>query len=337
MNSYERVMRRLNGEAVDKVPNLNIIMAFAAKNIGVPYSKYVTDFQYLVEANIKCCEQFGIDAVCAISDPVREAHSFGAKITIPVDGVPFCTEPLIKDYSSLQKIKAKSPYDDIRTLDRIKAIELFNKQVKNKYPIIGWVEGALAEAADLRDISQIMMDLILDPGPVMELFEIIYQQQLEFTKSQIEAGADIIGVGDAAASLVGPELYEKYVLPYEKRIVDDIHRLGAKAKLHICGNTEAILHLIKKVDADIVDVDWKVDFKKAIDAFKDSKSAACGNMDPVSVFLFGDCDTVRNSVQRCLDVADTKTLIAGGCEIPRDTPYENMLAMNELLCNHFRG
>lgn len=331
MNSYERVMRRLNGETVDKVPNLNIIMAFAAKYINVPYSKYVTDYRYLVEANIKCCEQFGIDAVSAISDPVREAHSFGAKIEIPADGVPYCVEPLIKEYSSLSKIKAKSPYDDTRTLDRIKAIELFNKQVKNKYAIIGWVEGALAEAADLRDISQIMMDLILEPDAVLELFEIIYQQQLEFAKAQIEAGADIIGIGDAAASLVGPELYEKYVLPYEKRIVDDIHRLGAKAKLHICGNIEAILHLIKKVEADIVDVDWMVDFKKALDAFKDGKSAACGNLDPVSVFLQGDRTAVQNSVQRCLDVADSKTIVAGGCEIPKDTSFENMLAMNELL------
>lgn len=334
MNSYERVMKRLNGEIVDKIPNMNIIMAFAAKNIDVLYSRYVTDYHCLVEANIKCCEQFGIDAVSAISDPTREAHSFGAQIAIPADGVPYCVEPLIKDYSNLYKLKATSPYEDISTLDRIRAIELYKRQVKGTYPIIGWVEGALAEAADLRDISQIMMDLILDPDAVVELFEIIYRQQLEFASAQIKAGADIIGIGDAAASLIGPDLYETYVLPYEKRIVEDIRRLGAKSKLHICGNIEPILHLVKKVEADIVDVDWMVDFKKAVDTFKDSKSAACGNIDPVSVFLQGDSITVRNSVQRCLDVADQKTFIAGGCEIPKDTPYANMLLMNELLFRH---
>jgi len=55
-----RVFRRINGKTVDKIPNLNIIMTFAANFIKVPYKKYVTDFRYLVEGNIACCEKFGI-------------------------------------------------------------------------------------------------------------------------------------------------------------------------------------------------------------------------------------------------------------------------------------
>ena len=52
-------------------------MTFAAKFIKVPYIKYVSDYRYLVEGNIACCEKFGIDMVSAISDPFREAHGFG--------------------------------------------------------------------------------------------------------------------------------------------------------------------------------------------------------------------------------------------------------------------
>ena len=39
MNSYERVLRRLEGELVEKIFNLNIGMTIAAKYIGVPYKK----------------------------------------------------------------------------------------------------------------------------------------------------------------------------------------------------------------------------------------------------------------------------------------------------------
>ena len=66
---------------------MNIIMLFAAKYIDVPSDKYVTDFRYLVEGNIRCCEQYGIDMLSAISDPMREAAAFGADIKIPIDGV----------------------------------------------------------------------------------------------------------------------------------------------------------------------------------------------------------------------------------------------------------
>lgn len=331
MNSYERIINRLNREPVDKIPNLNIVMAFAAKQIGAAYSEFVTNFKILVEGNIYCCEQFGIDAVSAISDPMREAHSFGADIVIPINDVPYSKVALLSDYSQLKTLKPLSPYDDIRTLDRIMAIELYNKQVKHKYAIIGWIEGALAEAADLRDISQLMMDLILDPEAVTELFDIIYEQQKSFAAAQIKAGADIIGIGDAAASLVGPDLYEMFVLPYEQRIIKDIHDMGAKVKLHICGDITSILNLVKQTNADIVDVDWMVNFKTAVKSFSDCDTAVCGNIDPVSVFLQGDTKTVHDVVNSCKMIADSKTIIAGGCEIPRETPVSNMKYMNEIL------
>lgn len=331
MNSYERVMRRLRGEPVDKIPNLNIIMAFGAKHVGATYAQFASDYHCLVEANLKCCEDFGIDAVSAISDPTREAHAFGANVVIPKQEAPYCAEPLIKDYDQLSKLKPLSPYDDIRTLDRIKAVEEYAKHVKHKVPIIGWVEGVLAEAADLREISQLMMDLILEPEAVNELMEIIYEYQLSFAKAQVEAGADIIGIGDAAASLVGPALYEEFALPYEKKLVREIHAMGAKTKLHICGNIEPLLEQLVEVESDIVDVDWMVNFEKAVHILGSGKSSACGNADPVSVILQGSEEKVIQTVSHCIEVSDAKTIIAAGCEIPRDTPYANLLTMNRLL------
>jgi uroporphyrinogen decarboxylase len=331
MNAYERVIRRLEGKEVDKIPNLNIMMAFAAKYINVPYSKFATDYRYLVEGNIKCCEAFGIDAVTTMSDALRETHSFGAKVIFPEDDIPYCKDMLIKDYSVTKSLKVPNPFESERLLDRIRAVELYKKEVGGKYPIIGWVEGALAEAADLRGLSELMMDLILEPEAVEELFEKIYELQYAFAKAQVEAGADIIGVGDAAASLIGPELYEQYGVPYEKRIIQDIHKLGAKAKLHICGNIEPILDKIALVGADIVDVDWMVNFEKAVNAFKGTRTSACGNMDPVAVFLQGNEEVVRREVAKCIAAADKKTFIAGGCEIPKNTSFNNLRLMNKML------
>ncbi|WP_070000368.1 uroporphyrinogen decarboxylase family protein [Cellulosilyticum sp. I15G10I2] len=331
MNSYERVMARLQGKEVDKIPNLNIVMAFAAKYINIPYSHFAADYRYLVEGNIKCCEAFGIDVVTAMSDPWREAHSFGAKIIFPEDDIPYCNEKLIKDYAIVKDLKVKSPFEDERLLDRIRAIELYKKEVGGKYPIVGWVEGALAEAADLRGVSELMMDLILEPEAVTELFEKIYEVQYAFMKAQVEAGADIIGIGDAVASLIGPELYCQYALPYEKRIIQDIHKLGAQAKLHICGNIEPLLEDIAAAGADIVDIDWMVNFEKAVELFKGTRTCACGNMDPVAVFLKGNKEIITREVGKCMAMADEKTLLAAGCEIPKYTNFENLKLMNSML------
>lgn len=335
MTPKERVFKRLKGEEVDKIPNLNIVMTFAANLIKVPYKKYVTDYRYLVEGNIACCEQFGIDMVSAISDPYREAQGFGSRIIFPDDDVPKCSDFFIKDYSDIDKLKIKHAINSERANDRIEAIKLFRKEVGQKYPILGWVEGAFAESADLMGVSKIMIDIFDRPDFIKDLLEICTRQAILFSEEQIDAGADFIGIGDAVASLISPTAYRNFVLPCEQRIVKAIHDKGAKAKLHICGNISSILNYLPLTGADIVDIDWMVDFKEANAVFK-GKCSACGNFDPVSVMLQGDAEDIRRAVFSCVNEGNGTTFIAAGCEVPRMTPTGNMImadmALKEIGC-----
>ena len=55
MNSYERMTRRLRGDPVDRPPNFNIMMTFAAHHVGQPLSRYYLDHRVLCQANCRCC------------------------------------------------------------------------------------------------------------------------------------------------------------------------------------------------------------------------------------------------------------------------------------------
>ena len=70
-------------------------------------------------------------------------------------------------------------------------------------------------------------------------------------------------MGDAAASLVGPQIYEEFVLPYEQKLVDGLHAMGAKVRLHICGNTRRILGGMGTLGCEIVDIDFMVPLEQA--------------------------------------------------------------------------
>jgi uroporphyrinogen-III decarboxylase len=63
---------------------------------------------------------------------------------------------------------------------------------------------------------------------------------------------------------VGPDLYALYGLPWDKKIVEYIHSLGAGVKLHICGNITPIMELLREAGPDILDIDWMVDFAKKV-------------------------------------------------------------------------
>lgn len=328
MNAYERLMNRLAGKPVDRLPNLNIFMMMPAKLLGIPYGEYVTDYRKLAEGVQYCYEKFSTDCYCVISDPMRETEGLGAKVLVPEDNVPYCPEPFLKDISDIPKIKVTDPGSSRRMEDRLQAIRLLHEKAAGEIPVIGWVEGAFAESCDLMEMSQVMMNLLDEPEAMQELLQICQQQAILFAKEQIRCGADIIGVGDAAGSLIGPALYEEFVLPYEIELFRIIHEAGAKVKLHICGNITEKLPLIARSGADILDCDHMVSLEKAAEILPESCSIS-GNIDPVSI-LRGDRESIFQEVKRCIGIPN-RNILSAGCEIPRDTPPENAGYMAEAV------
>lgn len=330
MNSYERMTKRLRGEPVDRPPNFDIMMTFAAHYIGEPLSRYYLDYRVLCEANFAVQQDFSLDIVQAISDPYREAADFGLEVEFPEDDLPMSRQPLLTEPADLAKLTPPDPHTGRRMSDRLEAVRHFREQVGGEVPIMGWVEGALAEASDLRGDVAVMLDLFDRPDWLHELLEICVEVEIAFAKAQVEAGADIIGLGDAIASQISPGQYQEFALPYEQRIFAAVHEMGALARLHICGDTTHLLPLMPESGADIIDLDWMVDIGAAAEMYGD-EPVLCGNFDPVAVMLQGTPDQVREATLSCLRRGGERVISAAGCEIPDGTPHENLLAQAQAL------
>ncbi len=331
MNSYERFTARLAGQPVDRIPNFDIFMTRAAHHIGQPLSRYYLDHRVLVEANLVVADDFHLDILQAISDPYREAADFGLEVEFPADDLPINRQPLLQTPDDLKKLVPPNPATGRRMSDRLDAIRLFREIAGGEIPIMGWVEGALAEASDLRSMYLTMTDLIRRPEWLTELLEICAEVEIAFARAQVEAGADIIGLGDAVCSQISPKMYRQFALPYEQRIFAAVRAMGAVGRLHICGNTTRLLPDMLQSGADIIDLDWMVGIEKAAQLF-DNKVAICGNFDPVAVMLQGTPETVHAATRECIQKGGERLFSGAGCEIPDRTPRENLLAQYSALC-----
>ncbi len=333
--SAERLSARLKGEAVDCIPNMSLVMQFAAQHIGAPLSHYYQDYNVLCESNFAVAETYGLDTLDAISDPYRETADFGAVIFFPEDDLPLCREPLLKDPADLKNLPSPDPLaPGSRMRDRVDAIRLFRERAGGQMPIQGWVEGALAEAATLRGVMPLLYDLYDRPDWVEKLLEHCVEVEIAFAVAQVEAGATIIGLGDAIASQIGPRGYRRFALPYEQRIFEAVQKAGAIGRLHICGNTTPLVEDMAYSGAQIIDLDWMVDLESArrrIEAINPAL-ALCGNFDPVAILYQGTPDDVKEAARRCRAVGGPNWLAAPGCEVPRYTAPENMFALREVLC-----
>lgn len=331
MNSFTRVMNRLQGKSVDRIPNMSIVMMFAAREVGITFGQYCSDYRLLTEGALRCHEKYGIDMVCAISDPMREAEGFGTQVVIPEEGVPYAAVKRLQKLSDIDTLKVIDPSDGRRMSDRVEAVRLMRQRVENDVPVVGWVEGALAECCDLMHMQEVFINMLDEPEAIQQLIEICTEQGILFAKAQVEAGAHMIGVGDAATSLIGPTLYEEFVLPYQKRMIQAIHDMGVPVKLHICGNIGPVMHLVAQTGADMVDCDFMVDMERAADILR-SGTSICGNFNPVEIMLQGTAEMVKEETRRCMHLGRrNNNFVAPGCEVPKDTPPENMLALLEAL------
>jgi MtaA/CmuA family methyltransferase len=313
---------------VDRLPLMPITMMFACVQIGARYRDYCTDYRVLVEGQMRTAEAFGFDYVNTMSDPAREAADCGAVVQY-FDQQPVAIvedQALLADKPRLASLKIPDPLGGGRMHNSLKGLALYRERVGKDMMIEGWVEGPVAEGADLRGINTLMLDFFDDPAFVRDLFAFVVEMELRFAREQLKAGADVIGVGDAAASLVGPDIYDEFVWPYEKKLVDGIHALGGKVRLHICGNTRRILAGMGKLGCDIVDLDSMVPIAEARQQMGPN-TILLGNLNPVAVLRNGDPAGVTAAVAECHRQAGAPFIVGAGCEVPRDTPAENLHAL----------
>ncbi|HZT33651.1 MAG TPA: uroporphyrinogen decarboxylase family protein [Bryobacteraceae bacterium] len=333
MTGRERILAMLAGRPVDRLPLMPITMMFAARQIGVRYREYVTDYRALAEAQMRTAETFGFDYVSCISDPAREPADLGAAIEWFDDQPPAIDDKqaLLADKRALACLKPPDPLSGGRMHDRVCAAALLARRSAGQLLVEGWVEGPCAEAADLRGINTLMLDFFDDPPFVRDLFAFAVEMELRFAKAQVEAGADLIGVGDAAASLVGPAFYQEFVWPSEKQLVDGLHALGTRVRLHICGKTRRLVDGMGRLGCEIVDLDYLTPLAEARAAMGPDQ-VLLGNVEPVGVLRNGTPESVWTAVAECHRQAGARYIVGAGCEVVRDTPEANLRALCRYAC-----
>ncbi len=316
------------GQQVSEILFAPILMHFAARQIGKTYGEFASDYRVLVDANVHAVKEFGMDIASLISDPYRETSAFGAEIEFIDEGVPICKNHVITTPEEIKNLEIPDPLKKPRTLDRILAGRELSRIFGDDIPIGGWIEGPLAESADLAGVSEILMMLMMDPENTGLLMDKCLEFGKKFARAQIEAGCALIGMGDAISSQIDLGTYDQFVKERHKEIISFIHENGALFKLHICGNITHLLPSIKDIGADIIDLDWQVDINEAR-GILGPDPVICGNINPVTV----QDKTPEEVYKISRDLLDSqkgkKFILSAGCEITVDTPVENLLAMKK--------
>jgi len=195
------------------------------------------------------------------------------------------------------------------------------RAVSGRVALLGWIDMPFAEACSVCGVAEFMVLMKDNPVRAHRILDHLTGLVIDFALAQVEAGADMIGAGDAAASLISPTMYGEFALPYEQQVCQAIHQAGSLVKLHVCGNTTHLLKQMPTSGADLFNVDHLVPLDMARDAYAAHGKCFKGNLDPVAHIMRATPDECRERARQCISLAQgTKYMLSAGCEIPAETP-----------------
>lgn len=297
--------------------------------LGAPGTKlsHTTLKQNLINEDIqleslsKLVERFKPDGIFTFMDLTVEPEALGLEVDFPENKNPSVKVHPIKNYNDLKNIMQKWSGPCGRMEVFIKTME----GMKNNFKILkgGYVIGPFTLASELMGVTETCMNVILDPVLVRQILLFATEVILEYAKELFNAGADVVTVLEPTAVILSPQMYEEFSLAFFKALQKSID--NKRLILHICGNST---HLVSKmVESKVwgLSLDSEVDFK-VIKSRIPEDMYLIGNLDPVTIFLQGTPDEVRKATREL--IIDMKGMdnfiISSGCDIPLETPLENI-------------
>jgi len=331
MTSKERMMCALHGEKPDRLPvtvhqwqgyhleqylnGATPLQAFErfGMDAAIQYFEDMGQF-WLVGADFaKFSTPQWRDEVTAISsDPDNRInhhiiHTPEGTLSYKTAGdrkTTWITEYLIKHDEDIDLIRKYMP---VPILD-LEPLARAYQEVGDKGIVRGFVWGDQAgcwqHAACLMDVTDLIFRAMDTPDWVHQLLQILLQKKLRFVDGMKGAKFDLVetGGGSASSTVISPDMYREFCLPYDRTMHDALHDLGFLVTYHTCGGTVGIEDLIIQNGADASETlapttiggnqePWEVKKKMG------KRIALIGGMDQHSVLTTGSVADIRAQVE----------------------------------------
>jgi len=332
MNGHQRISAALKGKETDKTPIMLHNFLMAAEEHGVTMEQFRNDPKIIAESFIAAVDKYQYDGILVDIDTVTLAGAVGVPVDFPVKEPARSHIGCLNDMVEVKNLKTVNVENYKYIQVWLEATRLLKEYFKDEIYIRGNCDQApFSLASMMRGAQNWMLDLMMaDENMIFELLDYCTEATGQFIKLMVQTNCDMVSNGDSPAGpeMISAEMYEKYALPYEKRIVDIAHKAGLPYTLHICGDTDIILDKMLKTGADAFELDYKTDIQKVFDLYKD-KVTLIGNIDPSGVLALGTVEEVKAKTRELLEIYKDSNyfILNAGCAIPANTPSENLMEM----------
>ena len=334
MKGLELIKKAFTLQPVERVPWIPFVGVHGGFLTGVDAETYLKSADEIVKGVSKAIEEYNPDGVPVVFDLQIEAEILGCQLQWAPHNPPAVISHPLADGKLLRDLRIP-----VKTEGRIVVAMEAAKQLRVKFPDIalyGLITGPFTLALHLMG-TDIFVKLFEAPDEVIEVMEFCTKVGLKMAEYYIEAGCDIIAVVDPMTSQIDPLTFESFVTPYVSEIFSFVREKQKLSSFFVCGHAQQNIEAMCNCNPDNVSIDENIplDYVKEI-ALKKGISFG-GNMKLTVVLLMGNEDDAREEALNCLDLGGkTGFILAPGCDLPMNTPPENIKAVTEILHDAYK-
>jgi len=330
MTSLERCLATIRLEPHDRVPvDLHNFM-MTVVDVQLPPEKLFTDGQLLGEAQLAAWKRFGHDMLLVENGTAALAQACGSEPSYVKGGAPLIEKPLISGLSDVARLRKPAPWSSPLCRAVLHATRFLLDEIGREVCVMGRADqGPFDLACMIAGPETLMTAMALGESDdlIFELMDYTSDAYILYARIFKEMGCPGTSVGEALCSpdVISPKMYEKYCLPYGKKVVNALQDDGFFLAYHTCGKTTRIIHRMAETGARVLEFDYKCD-KATAKAAADGKTTLLGPIDPTGILHNGTAEEVEASCREALEVlAPGGGFILGpGCALPGSTPPANI-------------
>lgn len=284
------------------------------------------------EVTLQPLDVLGVDAAIIFADILLPLEPMGTGLEFVKGDGPSIPRPIrtAKDVDNLKPVDAEGQLGYVGD-----AIKLVRSEISGKMPLVGF-SGApftlcsyMIEGGKSRDFTTTKLMMYQEPETWNKLMEKVVVVLIDYLKMQVKAGAQALQIFDSWVGCLNPGDYERYILPYTKRVFEGLKDCGVPV-INFSTGTSTMLPLIHQAGGDVMGFDWRIHLDEARQQIG-LETPVQGNMDPN--ILFAPIPLIKEKVLDVLRRAEGRPghIFNLGHGILQHTPVDHVKAVVDMV------
>lgn len=214
---------------------------------------------------------------------------------------------------------------------------------KEHFTMFSITMGYFERSWSLRGMEDIMVDMCINEEFTYQLYQKILDHHLELLDTVLDRDFDAVYFGDdwgqQRGSIMGPNLWRKYIKPGFKEMFEKVKSKGKYIVLHSCGDIEEFFPDLIDMGLDVYNtVQPEIYDLKKIKKEYGKDLTFYGGISTQQFLPFATPDQVREKTKEILDIMyrDGGYILSPTHTATPDIPAENLLAMIETAKHYTR-